>query len=116
MKTFFKIVFGTILALLVGPLVLVLLAIATAVLLLAAVFGLPALLLLGLIGYCFDRPNLSFTRHARRERARLDEEEARIGQELHQGLARMEKRIEALETLLLDRMSSATYRETDGFD
>ncbi len=32
-------------------------------------------------------------------------EEARIMQDLHQGLARMEQRIEALETILLDRES-----------
>jgi len=31
-----------------------------------------------------------------------DPEEARLMQELHQGLGRMEKRIEALETLLLE--------------
>jgi len=30
-------------------------------------------------------------------------EEARLMQELHQGLSRMEKRIEALETILLER-------------
>ncbi|MCB2187138.1 MAG: hypothetical protein KQJ78_12015 [Deltaproteobacteria bacterium] len=33
----------------------------------------------------------------------LDEEEARLIQELHQGLERMEKRVESLETILLDR-------------
>ena len=35
------------------------------------------------------------------------EEEARIIQELHQGFTKLERRIEALETLLLDE----TYRE-----
>ena len=34
---------------------------------------------------------------------RLDEEEARMMQEIYQGLEKMEKRVEALETLLLDR-------------
>jgi len=33
----------------------------------------------------------------------LDDDEARIMQEIHQGLERMEKRVEALETLLLDK-------------
>ncbi len=35
--------------------------------------------------------------------AQSDEEDIRIIQEIHQGLERMEKRIEALETILLDR-------------
>ncbi len=34
--------------------------------------------------------------------AGLQEDEARIMQEIHQGLSRMEERIEALETLVLD--------------
>ncbi|MBN1517634.1 hypothetical protein JXA32_13810 [Candidatus Sumerlaeota bacterium] len=34
--------------------------------------------------------------------AKLSEDETRLIQELHQGLLRMEKRIEALETILLE--------------
>ncbi|MFA6240962.1 MAG: hypothetical protein WC655_08540 [Candidatus Hydrogenedentales bacterium] len=34
--------------------------------------------------------------------AGLHEDEARVMQEIHQGLSRMEERIEALETLVLD--------------
>lgn len=37
------------------------------------------------------------------EDRRLDEEETRMMQEIYQGLEKMEKRVEALETLLLDR-------------
>jgi len=33
----------------------------------------------------------------------LQEEETKLIQELHRGLARMEERVDALETLLLDR-------------
>lgn len=33
----------------------------------------------------------------------LDHEESQLMQELHQGLSKMEKRIESLETLLLDQ-------------
>lgn len=36
--------------------------------------------------------------------AQSDEEDIRIIQEIHQGLERMEKRVEALETILLDRV------------
>jgi phage shock protein B len=34
---------------------------------------------------------------------RLEEQEARTMQELYQGMEKMEKRVEALETILLDR-------------
>lgn len=34
---------------------------------------------------------------------RLQAEEARLIQELHRGLSRMEERVEALETIMLDR-------------
>lgn len=34
---------------------------------------------------------------------RLDEDEARTMQQIYQGLEKMEKRVEALETLLLER-------------
>lgn len=37
------------------------------------------------------------------ETERLRAEETRLIQELHQGLTRMEQRLEALETILLDR-------------
>jgi phage shock protein B len=33
----------------------------------------------------------------------LNADETRLIQELHQGMARMEKRVEALETILMDR-------------
>lgn len=36
-------------------------------------------------------------------RSRQTDEEARLLQELHQGLGRMEERVETLETLLLER-------------
>jgi phage shock protein B len=36
------------------------------------------------------------------QKEKLQAEETRLIQELHQGLARMEERIEALETILLD--------------
>jgi len=35
--------------------------------------------------------------------AQLDEEEARIMQELHKGLSKLEKRIESLETIIIDK-------------
>lgn len=41
-------------------------------------------------------------RRGRRDR-HLDADEARVMQEIHQGLERMEKRVETLETLLCER-------------
>jgi len=38
-----------------------------------------------------------------RGKSTADDEEARVIQEVHQGLTRMEERIEALETILLER-------------
>lgn len=47
---------------------------------------------------------LSVMRGGRSDKARrLDEEEARTMQQIYQGLEKMEKRVEALETLLLER-------------
>lgn len=45
------------------------------------------------------------TAHGRK----LDEEEARTMQEIFQGLEKMEKRVEALETLLLDLEGKAEH-------
>ena len=41
---------------------------------------------------------------------KLQAEEARLMQELHQGLSRMEDRIEALETLLFERDRKGGYK------
>ena len=41
-----------------------------------------------------------------------DEEESRVIQEVYQGLSRMEERIEALETILIDRAGS-TYSRSE---
>ncbi|MDQ8184871.1 hypothetical protein [Pelagicoccus sp. SDUM812002] len=41
--------------------------------------------------------------HQRATGSSLNEEEARIMQELHQSLGKMEKRIEALETIIINK-------------
>ena len=40
--------------------------------------------------------------------AELSQEETRLIQDVHQGLVRMEKRVEALETILMDRARPAS--------
>jgi phage shock protein B len=47
---------------------------------------------------------------SRREQKRLLDDEAKQMQELYQGLVAMERRIEALETLLLDRERKEDYQ------
>lgn len=46
---------------------------------------------------------------SRRDR-HLDAEEAKLMQELHQGLTRMEARVEALETILLERRGKEGHK------
>jgi phage shock protein B len=48
-----------------------------------------------------------------RQSERLDADEARLIQQLHQGLSRMEERIEALEIILLDRGKKQERKEGD---
>ncbi|MEW6267010.1 MAG: hypothetical protein AB1641_28380 [Thermodesulfobacteriota bacterium] len=48
---------------------------------------------------------------AKGEKGEMPAEETKLIQELHQGLQRMEERIEALETILLDQEKSARGRE-----
>ena len=45
---------------------------------------------------------------------RLDAEESRIMQELYRGFSRLEKRVESLETVLLDRASRSRVRRKAG--
>ncbi|RLB59699.1 MAG: phage-shock protein [Deltaproteobacteria bacterium] len=47
-----------------------------------------------------------------RERQRLDaDEESRLVQEIHRGLLQMERRVEALETILFDRLKEGRSDE-----
>jgi phage shock protein B len=67
---------------------------------------------IGLIGL-FALLILLLRRSPRKEEAKIDIDQTRIVQEIYQGLSQMEKRIESLETLLLDRSRNADslYRD-----
>jgi len=67
-----------------------------------AVFGL-ILLALAIMGGVAVAILRLFRGPQGKKAAQADEEEARMIQELHQGLKRMESRIESLETILLER-------------
>ncbi|MBI5093150.1 MAG: phage-shock protein [Candidatus Hydrogenedentes bacterium] len=58
------------------------------------IFGLPVLIVIGLV-------RLLMNGGSRRSRE-TDAEETRIIQEIYSGMARLERRVESLETILLD--------------
>jgi len=61
------------------------------------------------LAWCLLRPGAS------RDRDRLSAEESRLMQEVYHGLSRLEERVEALETILMDRTTEAPReRETRG--
>jgi len=70
------------------------------------IFG-PAIL--SVVGWIFLEA-LKILRGDPRARHKHNGQDARIIQELHRGLARMEERIEALETLLLERHGKGEER------
>ncbi len=65
------------------------------------VFGIPFMAVAG--GILIKALRIVTGTPSRRDQKRLLADEAKQMQELYQGLVRMERRIEALETLLLDR-------------
>ncbi|MCB2226828.1 MAG: envelope stress response membrane protein PspB [Desulfarculaceae bacterium] len=69
---------------------------------LAAIFAF-VLLVLGILGGVFVAIVRLIKGPKGKETARADQDEARLIQELHQGLTRMESRIDALETILAER-------------
>ena len=68
----------------------------------ALVFGLPILALALVCGTFLFAIRLIKGRGAGGD-PKQEAEEARMIQEIHQGLSRMEERVDALETILLDR-------------
>jgi len=72
------------------------------VLIFVIVFG-GSVLALAIIGSTILMALRIFKGEASRKGQRLESEEARMIQEIFQGLSKMEKRLEALETIILDR-------------
>jgi phage shock protein B len=71
----------------------------TGTLAVALIFGFPFLIV---AGFFLVWALKIITGGAGRNAAQLREEETKLIQELHQGLLRMEQRIDSLETILLD--------------
>jgi len=72
------------------------------VLILAIIFG-GSILALAIIGSTILMAIKIFKGGVSRKGQKLESEEARVIQEIYQGLSNMEKRVEALETIILDR-------------
>ena len=75
----------------------------TAVLIVGIVFGSIIALFAIIFGFVLALAKVKRGGGSFRGGERLQAEEARLIQELHRGLSRMEERVEALETIMLDR-------------
>jgi phage shock protein B len=83
----------------------------TGILAIVFIFGLPAIALCGFI--LLRALRILKGDPAERSRAALAED-ARLMQEIHEGLLRMEERIEALETIVLDHPRDRGARKEEG--
>lgn len=68
-----------------------------------SLFPIVTILMIGLMGIGIAWAAAFAVRRPKKQEKQLDAEETQIVQEVYRGLAAMEKRIEALETILLDR-------------
>jgi len=71
----------------------------TAVLIVGIVFG----SIVAIVAIIFFSSNLKRQGTSFRQSGKIDAAETRLIQEIHQGLSKMEKRVDALETILFDR-------------
>ena len=74
----------------------------TAVFIVAIVFGSIITFFIVIFGFVLALKKIQVG-GSMRESGRLSADETRLIQEIHQGLTKMEERVEALETILLDR-------------
>lgn len=75
------------------------------------VFGIAEILVLAIlvsVVVCVVGLAAGATQAARTRPREKDTDEARVIQEIHQGLARMEERLEALETIIMEREEDRT--------
>ncbi len=72
------------------------------VLLVILVSGFTAVMLLAALGFTIYFIASAFRGSGSKKSRKLDADETRLIQEIHHGLGKMEKRVESLETLLLD--------------
>ena len=75
----------------------------TAVLIVGIVFGSIVAIFAIIFGFILMQKRFKISGSSFREGEQLNEDETRLIQQIHQGLSRMEERIEALETIVLDQ-------------
>ena len=84
----------------------------TAVLIVGIVFGSIVAIVALILGFILMTKKLN-RGGSFRQGEQLNADETRLIQELHQGISRMEKRVDALETILMDREKKSQRKEDD---
>jgi phage shock protein B len=85
----------------------------TAVLIVGIIFGSLVAIFAIIFGFLLMQKRFKMGGGSFREGEQLNADETRLIQELHQGLTRMEERIGALETIVLDREAQG-QKEREG--
>lgn len=75
----------------------------TAVLIVGIVFGSIVAIVAIIFGFILLSSKMRRQGSSLRQSGKLDADETRLIQQIHQGLSKMEKRVDALETILFDR-------------
>ncbi len=76
-----------------------------------AIVGAFTVLLVGVFGFIFLASLKILKGGGKNSRRGVDPEEAKLMQEIHQGLQKMEDRVESLETLLIEQARDRKERE-----
>lgn len=85
----------------------------TLVLIVAIVFGSIITFFMIIFGFVLTMKKIQIG-GSMRDSGRLSEQETRLIQEIHQGLTKMEERVEALEMILSDRQEKKKERNVTG--
>ena len=84
----------------------------TAVLIVGIVFGSIVAIVAIIFGFALLSSKTKRQGSSFRDSGKLDADETRLIQEIHQGISKMEKRVDALETILFDREArEASHKE-----
>jgi phage shock protein B len=85
----------------------------TAVLIVGIVFGSFVAIFAIIFGFVLLNAKMRADGASFRQSGKLDADETRLIQEIHQGLSKMVKRVDALETILIDREAAEASPEQE---
>ena len=85
----------------------------TAVLIVGIVFGSFVAIVAIIFGFVLLNAKMRTDGASFRQSGKLDADETRLIQEIHQGLSKMVKRVDALETILIDREAAEASPEQE---